>query len=143
MKGDSVPRPTQETIGARIKRFREDRDMTQSELSERAEISKSYLSTLENETRAQPRPSAQTLYQIAQALGVSIADLLGRPVVAQSKEALPTGLREFARRRNLPQADVDMLCSIQFRGERPKTPERWEFIYEAIKNSAVMDRLRR
>lgn len=114
--------------------------MTASELADKAKISKSYLSALENETRAQPRPSAQTLYRIAQALGVSIADLLGRSVVAQTDDELPPGLKEFARRRNLPEADIEMLCAIQFRGERPRTAERWEFIYEAIKNSAAMDR---
>ena len=32
-----------------------------------------------------------------------------------------------------------MLAGIAFRGEAPRTKERWAFIYDAIKNSAGMD----
>ena len=33
-----------------------------------------------------------------------------------------------------------MLASIQFRGRRPETVERWRFIYQAIKGSEAIDR---
>jgi hypothetical protein len=29
---------------------------------------------------------------------------------------------------------------IKFRGEAPRTPDRWRFIYRAIRNSSGMDR---
>jgi hypothetical protein len=46
----------------------------------------------------------------------------------------------FAKKRHLPESDIQMLASIQLRGEKPKTEERWAFIYGAIRNSAGTDR---
>lgn len=132
-----------ETIGERITRFREERGLSPSELAEQAGVAKSYLSTLEHEdqTKNVRRPSADTLYRIASALGVAMSDLLGRPVITAAQAgSRPPSLVEFAKSRSLPEADVEMLANIRFRGEEPKTPERWEFIYQAIKNSAPMDR---
>jgi transcriptional regulator with XRE-family HTH domain len=136
---------TPETIGQRIRRFREERDLTPSALAEKAGVAKSYLSALEHdEDRAnQRRPSADTLYRIAEALGVAMSDLLGKPIITQKAKPRPKSLLEFARQRNLPEADIEMLAGIRFRGAAPQTPERWEFIYQAIKNSAPMDRARR
>lgn len=135
-----------ETVGQRIKRFREERDLTASELADKAGVAKSYLSTLEHDevgTNAR-RPSADTLYRIAKVLGVAMSDLLGKPVItAAQTRRRPPSLVKFAESRKLPEADVEMLAGIRFRGEEPKTPERWEFIYQAIKNSAPMDRRRR
>jgi transcriptional regulator with XRE-family HTH domain len=136
---------TSETIGQRIRRFREERGMSPSELAEKAGVAKSYLSTLEHEDKSKNvrRPSADTLYRIASALGVAMSDLLGRPVIHTTHtRRRPPSLVEFASLRDLPEADVEMLAGIRFRGEEPRTPERWEFIYQAIKNSAPMDRRR-
>ena len=137
---------TKETIGERIKRFRTERGMTPSELAEKAGVAKSYLSTLEHEDRSKNvrRPSADTLYRIGKALGVAMSDLLGRPVI-NSARANPrsASLMAYAKLRGLPETDVEMLASIRFRGEEPKTQERWEFIYQAIKSSAHMDTQRR
>jgi len=136
---------TSETIGQRIRRFREERGLSPSELAEKASVAKSYLSTLEHEDRSKNvrRPSANTLYRIASALGVAMSDLLGRPVITAAQAGdRPRSLIEFATSRNFPDADIEMLAGIRFRGEEPKTAERWEFIYQAIKNSAPMDRRR-
>ena len=130
---------TPETIGMRIARFREDCGLTAAQLAVEAQISKSYLSALESGDEAHRRPSGDTLYRIATALGVTIADLLGRTVTPVGTEPLPDGLLEFARREGLPQADLEMLASIHFRGAKPKTPERWQFIYQAIKMSGSLD----
>ena len=130
----------QETIGQRIKRFREETGMSASELASVTGIAKSYLSALENsEDEGKRRPGAETLYRIAEALGVAMSDLLGKPILTAARSARPESLEEFARQRDLPEADVEMLATIRFRGEEPKTPERWEFIYQAIKNSAPID----
>lgn len=43
----------------------------------------------------------------------------------------------------LPEADVLMLASIEFRGEAPRTKERWRYIYNAIETSRGLDRPRR
>ena len=128
-------------IGRRIKRYRLDKGMSVSELASKASISKSYLSELENGTGNHKRPSGDTLYSIGKALGVAMSDLLGKPLIVDpTPKKAPASLLEFAKKHRLPTSDVDMLASINFRGKRPKSPERWEFIYQAIKNSAPMDR---
>lgn len=125
-----------EEIGARITSLRNDKGLSLSELASIATVSKSYLSTVEKGSGS--RPGAAFLHKIAQALGVTLADLVGRELVADSPR-IPTALQEFASQRNLPVRDVEMLAGIAFRGDAPKTRDRWEFIYNAIKNSAAMD----
>jgi hypothetical protein len=68
-----------------------------------------------------------------------MSDLLGRPIITQPQNERPPSLLEFAANHNLPEADVEMLAAIEFRGEQPKTAERWAFIYQAIRNSVAMD----
>lgn len=129
-----------ETIGQRIRRFREEAGLSASELAEKTGIAKSYLSALENsEDDEKRRPGANTLYAIAKELGVAMSDLLGRPILVQNQHERPESLERFAREQGLPETDIEMLAGIRFRGEEPKTPERWRFIYEAIKNSRGMD----
>ena len=95
-----------------------------------------YLSTVEKGSGS--RPGATFLHKIAQALGVTLADLVGREVLADSPD-IPIELRDFASERALPRRDVEMLAGIAFRGEAPRTKQRWAFIYDAIKSSAAMD----
>lgn len=123
-------------IGMRITSLRNDKGLTLSELASLATVSKSYLSTVERGSGS--RPGAAFLHKIAQALGVTIADLVGRRLVADSPN-IPPELQALASDRNLPARDVEMLAGIAFRGAAPRTRERWEFIYNAIKSSAAMD----
>jgi transcriptional regulator with XRE-family HTH domain len=130
-------------VGERIRKFRQDKGLNLSQLAERAGVSKSYLSALENTDASMPsgrRPSAETLYAIAQALGVTMADLLGRKALAQPNSPPPQSLVEFAHQHRLPAADVRMLNTIRFRGEPPRTVERWQHIYNAIRLSEPMDK---
>lgn len=60
--------------------------------------------------------------------------------IPAKRRHLAASALERLLRRDLPEADIEMLAGIRFRGEEPRTPERWEFIYQAIKNSAPMDR---
>jgi len=122
-----------------MRRFREERGMSLSQLAEKAGVSKGYLSSLENEPEAR-RPSAETLYALASALGVTMADLMGRRLLSASATQVPESLKEFAAELGLPEADVQMLASIQFRGEQPRTKERWRYIYNAIRTSELIDR---
>jgi transcriptional regulator with XRE-family HTH domain len=132
-----------EGVGAEIQRFRKERDLSLSELAAEAGVAKSYLSALESdEGNTQRRPSAETLYRLANALGVAVSDLLGRPVEQTDVGDLPPSLREFAATSRIPRTDVDMLASIKFRGDQPETAERWEYIYRAIKLSKPMDESR-
>ncbi|WP_353952924.1 helix-turn-helix transcriptional regulator [Knoellia sp. S7-12] len=117
-------------IGARIRELRNQTSMSLTELATRAGVSKSYLSTVENGTGS--RPGVAILHKLATALGVTLGDLLGRSVQANEQQAVPESLRVFATQTDLPEADIAMLAGIKFRGEAPRTPERWKFIYDAI-----------
>lgn len=61
-------------LGERIKVLRKEKDMTISELAERAGIAKSYLSSIER--NKQTNPSIQFIEKVSEALGVSVNDLL-------------------------------------------------------------------
>lgn len=125
--------------GDQIRRFREQRGLNLSQLAAEASVSKGYLWSLENDPDAR-RPSADTLYSIAKALGVTMSDLMGRKLLPAAAPHVPDGLREFAEEEGLPEADLQMLASIQFRGEQPRTKERWRYIYTAIATSRTIDR---
>lgn len=125
-------------IGRRIKALRTQRQLSMSELAEKAGVSKSYLSTVESGTGR--RPGVAILHKIAVALGVTLADLMGRSVHTSLTADIPDSLREFAEDQHLPEADVQMLAGIKFRGEAPRTKEKWRFIYDAIVMSVVTER---
>ena len=92
-----------EGVGAQIQRFRMERDLSLSELAAEAGVAKSYLSALESDQGdTQQRPSAETLYRLANALGVAVSDVLGRPVEQTDVGDLPPSLREFVRPRGSP-----------------------------------------
>lgn len=126
------------SIGERIRRYRSDVGLNLSQLAAAAGVSKGYLWSLENEPMDR-RPSAETLYGIAKALGVTMSDLMGRKLLAGTLLEIPDSLTQFANADGLPEADVHMLASISFRGEQPQTPERWRYIYQAIRGSASID----
>jgi XRE family transcriptional regulator of biofilm formation len=61
-------------IGQRIKQFRLQKQLSLSELAERAGIAKSYLSSIER--NLQSNPSIQFLEKVSSVLGVSVNTLL-------------------------------------------------------------------
>jgi transcriptional regulator with XRE-family HTH domain len=129
-----------ESIGANIRRYREERGLSPTQLAAKAEISKSYLSELENLKDGTKQPSADKLYLIANALGVAMSELLGRRIITAPRTQPPVSLGTFVKAHpEVPQGDIEMLSQIQFRGEPPQSLERWEFIYQAIRNSEAMD----
>lgn len=128
-------------IGTRIQRYRHEAELSLSALAVKADVSKSYLHRLEADTGA-TRPSGKTLYALAEALGVTMSDLLGRKLLSDPPAQPPPALLEFATDEGLPESDVRMLASIEFRGEAPQTKERWQYIYNAIAMSRGMDRRR-
>lgn len=133
------PEDTPSEFGARLRAFREQRGLTLTALADETGLSKGYLSSLE--TKHQPRrPSAEVLYALAQALGVTMSDLMGRKLLAQAApQDVPPSLQKFAEEEDLTEADVAMLASIRFRGEQPATPARWRYIYQSIRASAHLD----
>ncbi len=126
-----------ESIGDRIRRYRGEAGLSLSQLAMSAGVSKGYLWSLENV--AGKRPSGETLYAIAEALGVTMSSLLGRRLLTTQPTDIPDSLQDFARAKMLPENDVRMLAGIEFRGVRPQTRERWEHIYNAIRMSRTLD----
>lgn len=126
-----------ESIGYRIRKYREEEGLSLTKLEAKSGVSKGYLWSLENEEGK--RPSAETLHAIAKALGVTMGALFGRELLTKVPTDVPNSLREFARDRELPDSDVMMLAGIEFRGVRPRSRERWELIYNAIRLSRTLD----
>lgn len=65
-------RKTSLPYGKAIKILRSEAELTRKELAERAGISYSYLTEIESEKK---KPSGETLYKIAQALGIRSSEL--------------------------------------------------------------------
>ena len=135
-------------IGSRIKSIRLERGLTLPQLSVKAGVSIGLLSQLENADDASANPNLQTLRKIANALDVTVADLLDKPV-AKSRaivpERLDPGLTEFlesARKRGMAinQAVLQGCYAMQERAGAPKTAEDWEFLYKTIKMNFDMRR---
>lgn len=121
-------------LGIEIRRRRTEQGLSLSDLARLAGISKGYLSQIENE--AANRPSAQTLFRLARALGTSVGELLGEHDSTSEPEIIvPDSLRDFARQAGIPEVDLRMLAGIHYRGRTPQSPEDWRFIYESIKRS--------
>jgi len=137
-----MPPTPRQSIGQSIRHYRERRGMTATQLAVKTGLSKSYISELEAGQPTARGPSAAVLYEIAKALEVAMADLLGKPVLvsaeSEQKRARPTSLVDFGKRFNVPEPDLRMLESIKFRGGAPKTVEQWWVIYQAIKSSSEL-----
>ncbi|HXF00094.1 MAG TPA: helix-turn-helix transcriptional regulator [Solirubrobacterales bacterium] len=121
-------------IGQRIQELREESGLSVSQLAKDSGISKSYVWKLER-GESESRPSGDTLYKIARALGTSMSELIGRSVLVDSPIEIPRSLTKFAKDENLRDRDVAMLTQVNFRGKQPETPEDWAFVWHAIKRS--------
>ncbi|MGH8930019.1 MAG: helix-turn-helix domain-containing protein [Egibacteraceae bacterium] len=126
-------------VGDRLRRYRRDLGMSQADLARKAKVSAAYISELEGGLGK--RPSGEILLRLADALDVTIAELLGRDIRPSGGDSpVPDpSLLEFARERELPQSDVKMLASIRFRGDPPRTKRRWAMIYDTIVASRTLD----
>jgi len=120
-------------LAERIKKRMEEKGLTLADLARETGTAKGYLWEILG-GRAK-RPSANTLYEIAKALGTSVADLLGREPSDRMPMKLPAPLREFVEAEKLPEEDAHMLGRINFRGKQPRTKDDWRFVYESIKRS--------
>ena len=89
------PKLAAETFGQRLGRLREDAGLSQSALARRVGISQSAVSQIEAGDRS---PSYGMLVQLADALGVSIAYVVGGEI----EQLSPVEERHFRRYRALP-----------------------------------------
>ena len=130
------------SIGDRVKEIREERRFTQDQLAAKSDVSKGFLSDIENNKR---NPSSEYVLKIANALGASLEYLLRgeepqkpahhQPVV------IPRSLAEAAEQLNLSySATIELLEAhdsvIARRSNRKTKPFEvadWVKLYEAIK----------
>ena len=61
-------------VGERIRKLREDKKMSMSELAEKAGVAKSYLSSIER--NVQSNPTIQFIEKVSKVIGVSVNDLI-------------------------------------------------------------------
>ncbi len=92
-------------IGKKIVELRKKRGMTLSELAEKANISKSYISGLERNIN--DNPSIQVINKIASILEVDVTTLIGAEVKHQ--ECLETEWQEFVRELKATGIDKDQI----------------------------------
>jgi transcriptional regulator with XRE-family HTH domain len=129
------------TVGERIKKRRTELGWTQEQLADRAGISKSFLSELENNRRS---VSADNLLVIARALSLSLDYLMkGRDAEPKPVELqIPSSLAAFAENHGLTfkQALALLRMREQIVAHRSTTKKDgvddvdWQKFYEAVKD---------
>lgn len=131
------------TTGRRIREIRERRGLTQDQLAKKADISKGFLSDVENDKR---NIGSQGLLRIANELGASVDYLLAGKVrenVENEQIIIPPELSEAAKELKLSYSDTldllnDFNSAIARRGKtyrKELTVEGWKKFYEAIKEA--------
>lgn len=114
--------------------------MSLAQLAEAAGLTKAYLVRLENQAG---NPSVEVVAQIAEALDLTVADLVGGPVIRYvgDESDVSASLRAFADHAKLSSSDVAMLASIKWRdGDQPQTVERWQYVYRSLQMSREIDK---
>jgi len=138
------------TIGLNVRAARKAKGMSLTELARRANVSKAYLSQMENYPEKQP--SAEIVYRLARALDVHVTQLMGvdngpheparqeaaATVEAPSLKPLPDALRIFWRENpQVPAEDIAALAGLSIQGWDPATPTDYWLIYTAIRAAAA------
>jgi transcriptional regulator with XRE-family HTH domain len=126
-------------LGENVRFRRQGKGWTLNDLAEKSGISKAYISDLENGSAG--KPNIQYVFAIANALGVTLDELLDNaasrqvdsPRKKRPADDLPPGLKELQMEMKLSDSEVEMLAQVNFRGNRPKDMEGWRFLLEAIK----------
>jgi transcriptional regulator with XRE-family HTH domain len=127
-------------VGEQVRREREKAGKSLARLADEAGLSKAYLLKVET---GSTNPSLGVLSQIADALQVTIADLVGGPTVRFDVDEVDVSpsLRAFADEAKLTSAEIRTLASIRWRrGEEPRTSERWRYIFHSLQLSRSMER---
>ncbi len=127
------------TLAKRLKQERKRAELTLDQLAEKADVSKTYLWELEQDETGEKKPSADVLLKIADALSITISNLLGLPSVKMDSESvdLPPSLVKFRDQQQklgnkLSDQDLQELATTQFRGGQPKTVDDWTVLYFAL-----------
>ena len=123
-------------LAEQIRKHRLAKGLSMAELARRSKISKAYLGQIEKGVNG-AHPSADVLYRIAFALGVSAGELLEKKIEDIDAEIteIPEELRKFALEEQLSDEEIKLLARIELQGHRPLTVKDWSYLYESIKRS--------
>jgi len=131
------------SLAKKIRDERKKAGLTLDELADKAGMSKTYLWELEQDEDGVKRPSADVVLKIADALSLTIADLMGLPTVKVQKGTvnLPKSLIDFRDQQlkmgnKLSDQDLRELAGMSFRGGQPRTSEDWFAVYLAFARSS-------
>lgn len=119
---------TDNKIGARIRTRRGSMRLSQQELAEAAEISRTYLSLIE---RGEAKNiTFNVLRRLALALGISVSALTGETT---AEIVISPSLRQLALEEGLSYEETQALSQLELRGREPQTVEDWRKLYKALR----------
>jgi transcriptional regulator with XRE-family HTH domain len=127
-----------QTVGQRVKIRRHELGLSQDALAEKAGISKSFLSDLENNRRS---IGAETLLDLGRAMGLSLDFLMtGQASEDRAEKEVPAALARFAAEQGLSVRKMMTLLEVQEQmmaaRKRPKARLEqvvWRTLYESVK----------
>ncbi|HSZ58353.1 MAG TPA: helix-turn-helix transcriptional regulator [Tepidisphaeraceae bacterium] len=127
-------------LAENIRRLRQQKQLSQPALADKAGVSKGYVYLLESKELT--NPSLDILLKIANALDSTIAELIDEPRVAMTNAEpdIPESLLQFIRQRRkaghpLREDDILSLARMQFRGKRPDSVGDWAYLYEFLERT--------
>lgn len=132
------------TLGERVKKIRESKGWTQDILAEESDISKSYISEIENDKTV---PGSKTLLQLANALGATVDYLLqggnqtNEP--PRTEIIIPANLSTAAEELNLTYSETlelqaarnSVVARRSDKEQKEPSVEEWKKFYYAIKEA--------
>lgn len=121
-----------ENFGSRVRRERKSQGYSQEELADEVEISRTYLSQIE-QGKAQ-NLSLRLAQRLSTKLGIESPYQKEKPF--EEDADIPESLRKFAEEDEIPEGDVEMLAGIEYRGDQPQRPDQWRIVYNVIKNAS-------
>ncbi|MDO3660731.1 helix-turn-helix domain-containing protein [Bacillus sp. C28GYM-DRY-1] len=120
------------TVGQRIKAIRKERKLTQVQLADKANLSRSYLADIE---RDRYNPSLSTLESVAGALGVQVSAIVGEEnlLKEETEQYNAKDEMDIAKRMEEIRRDLENSDGLSFSGE-PMSPEAVESLMEAMEH---------
>lgn len=123
-----------ERFGENVRSERKKQGYSQEDLAEKVEISRTYLSQIE-QGRAQ-NLSLRLAQRLSTVLGIKSPYQEDDEDEEKDEEDISQSLREFAEQDGLPPEDIQMLARIEYRGEKPQDPQEWRILYNVIKTAS-------
>jgi transcriptional regulator with XRE-family HTH domain len=114
-------------LGRQVLARRQEKGLSQTELAERAGISRNYVSLIERGEAT--NISMKVINLLAETLETPSSELIG----VTKRVMISPSLAEFGRNQDLPYLIIEKLAMIPRRGKEPTTLSEWLNLYEAIK----------